>query len=84
MSMIKNVIQRIKEKFLFDHVVLCSPVNGIVKFIFSTGHAFGIKTNDGLELLVHCGIDTVNSNGKGFKILSKNREKKELVTQLLK
>ena len=59
--------------FTQDHVVLCSPANGTIKFIFSTGHAFGIKTNDGMELLVHCGIDTVNSNGKGFKILSKKQ-----------
>lgn len=59
--------------FTQDHVVLCSPVNGIVKFIFSTGHAFGIKTKEGMELLIHCGIDTVNSNGKGFKILSKKQ-----------
>lgn len=43
-----------------------SPVDGIVSSVFPTKHAVGIKTNNGAEILVHIGIDTVNLNGKYF------------------
>lgn len=43
-----------------------SPVDGEVTMIFPTNHALGIKTNDGLELLIHVGVDTVSLNGEGF------------------
>ena len=56
-----------------DKVTLCSPANGTVSVLFPTGHAFGITTKDGVEILVHCGIDTVNANGNGFKLLSKKQ-----------
>ncbi|MBQ1534916.1 MAG: PTS glucose transporter subunit IIA, partial [Erysipelotrichaceae bacterium] len=36
-------------------------------------HAFGVTTEDGVEVLVHIGIDTVNSKGEGFKILNKKQ-----------
>ncbi|MCK1259392.1 PTS glucose transporter subunit IIA [Streptococcus uberis] len=52
-------------------VVVCSPVNGKLTTIFPSGHAFGITTDDGVEILVHIGINTVESEGKGFKILKK-------------
>jgi len=35
--------------------------------IFRTGHAVGLETSNGLEILIHIGIDTVKMNGKGFK-----------------
>ena len=54
-------------------VTLCSPANGTLGVLFPTGHAFGIIMNNGTELLVHCGIDTVNANGDGFKILNKKQ-----------
>lgn len=44
-----------------------SPVSGEVVSIFPTGHAVGIKTLQGLEVLVHMGLDTVELNGMGFK-----------------
>ena len=56
-----------------DKVVLCSPANGTLSVLFPTGHAFGITTNEGVELLIHCGVDTVNANGNGFRILSKKQ-----------
>jgi len=50
---------------------IVSPCNGVITTFFPTGHAFGISRNDGLELLVHIGINTVELNGKGFKKLKK-------------
>lgn len=56
-----------------DSVVLCSPANGTLSVLFPTGHAYGITMNNGMEVLVHCGIDTVNASGDGFKLLSKKQ-----------
>ncbi|MBT1177331.1 PTS glucose transporter subunit IIA [Bifidobacterium callimiconis] len=43
-----------------------APVSGTLKTVAKTGHAFGIKTDDGIEVLVHIGIGTVRMNGTGF------------------
>jgi beta-glucoside PTS system EIICBA component len=48
------------------HIV--APVSGLVVMAAETGHAFGIKTDDGVETLVHVGIDTVRMDGKGFSV----------------
>ena len=56
-----------------DKTVLCAPANGTLTVLFPTGHAFGVTTNKGVELLVHCGIDTVNANGDGFKLCKKKQ-----------
>lgn len=45
---------------------LFSPVDGEITAAFPTGHALGIRTSYGLEILVHIGIDTVQLNGNGF------------------
>ena len=55
-----------------DKVVLHAPANGALTVLFPTGHAFGITTDGGVELLVHCGVDTVNADG-GFKVLDKKQ-----------
>ncbi|MBP2018460.1 glucose-specific phosphotransferase system IIA component [Symbiobacterium terraclitae] len=47
-----------------------SPVDGEVVNLFPTGHAVGIRTAVGLEVLVHVGIDTVKLQGRGFRILT--------------
>ncbi|WP_432403552.1 PTS sugar transporter subunit IIA [Wukongibacter sp. M2B1] len=44
-----------------------APCDGKISSIFPTNHAFGIITKEGLEILVHIGIDTVTLKGKGFK-----------------
>jgi beta-glucoside PTS system EIICBA component len=43
-----------------------APIAGMVVSAFPTGHAFGIKSDDGVEALVHIGIDTVQLAGEGF------------------
>lgn len=45
---------------------ITAPFDGEIIMMFPTKHAFGIRRSDGIEVLVHIGIDTVNSNGKGF------------------
>lgn len=60
-------------KYESDKVILCSPANGTLAVLFPTGHAFGILMNNGVELLVHCGVDTVNAKGEGFRLLSKKQ-----------
>lgn len=47
--------------------VIYSPCDGEITMVFPTKHAFGITMNDGVEVLVHIGMDTVNLNGVGFK-----------------
>lgn len=44
-----------------------APVSGNISMIFPTGHALGLVTEDGTEVLLHLGIDTVELNGAGFK-----------------
>ncbi|WP_100065490.1 PTS sugar transporter subunit IIA [Miniphocaeibacter massiliensis] len=62
------------EKILGDGVALIpksndiySPVSGKIDVIANTLHAYGIKTNDGLDVLVHVGLETIELKGKGFK-----------------
>ena len=55
-----------------DKVVLHAPASGTLTVLFPTGHAFGITTDSGVELLVHCGVDTVNADG-GFNVLDKKQ-----------
>ncbi len=45
-----------------------SPVDGEVIMAAKTGHAIGLKSTDGAEVLIHIGMDTVNMNGKGFDV----------------
>jgi PTS system glucose-specific IIA component len=45
-----------------------SPVTGKVEFAFPTKHAVGLKTDDGVEMLIHVGVDTVSLNGEGFTL----------------
>jgi len=46
--------------------IVVSPVNGEVIQFFHTKHAIGIRSETGLELLIHIGLDTVMMNGEGF------------------
>lgn len=60
-------------KYHDNKVVLCSPCNGTLSVLFPTGHAFGLTNKKDVEILVHCGVDTVKAKGEGFKILNKKQ-----------
>ncbi|ETY75408.1 beta-glucoside-specific PTS transporter subunit IIABC [Lactiplantibacillus fabifermentans] len=51
--------------------VLVAPADGTVALVFPTGHAVGLNTAAGAELLMHIGMDTVELDGKGFETLVK-------------
>ncbi len=64
------------EKMLGDGVAIApsgtqvvAPADGRLSFLMETGHAFGMKLDNGMEVLVHIGIDTVELKGRGFKPL---------------
>ncbi|CAL4042155.1 PTS glucose transporter subunit IIA [Buchnera aphidicola] len=53
---------------------IVSPINGTIGKIFKTMHAFSIQSNEGIELFVHFGIDTINLRGKGFtKVIQESK-----------
>ena len=52
-----------------------APFDGTVEFIAETKHAIGLKSDDGVELLIHVGMDTVKMNGKGFDVKTKVNER---------
>lgn len=50
---------------------LYAPVDGEIISVFPTGHAIGMKTEEGMEVLLHIGIDTVQMEGDGFQAFVK-------------
>ena len=45
-----------------------SPFDGIIEFIADSKHAIGLRSENGVELLIHVGMDTVQMNGRGFNL----------------
>lgn len=64
--------------------IVYSPVNGILIQLFPTKHALGIKTEEGLEILIHIGMDTVEMKGNGFESFISEGEKVKIGNKLLK
>ncbi|MEJ5920242.1 glucose PTS transporter subunit IIA [Corynebacterium sp. H78] len=52
-----------------------APVSGVLMTVAKTGHAFGIKTDDGVEVLVHVGLDTVKMKGEGFTVSVEKKQR---------
>ena len=55
-----------------------APVEGTVVLISDTKHAIGLRTNDGTEILIHIGLETVSLGGKGFTVLVETGDKVSL------
>ena len=47
---------------------VCSPVNGTVDMMFDTGHAVTLVSDNGIEILIHVGLETVGLEGKPFQV----------------
>ncbi|WGL97475.1 PTS glucose transporter subunit IIA [Arsenophonus sp. aPb] len=54
---------------------IVAPVDGTIGKIFETNHAFSIESDNGIELFVHFGIDTVELKGEGFTRLAEEGQK---------
>lgn len=51
-----------------------SPFDGVVEMLSDTSHALGLRSNNGVAVLIHIGIDTVKLGGKGFRVFVKEGE----------
>lgn len=60
-----------------------SPIAGEVVSVFPTGHAIGLRSNAGAEVLIHIGMDTVELNGEGFGVLVKIGDKVNIGSPLV-
>jgi glucose-specific phosphotransferase system IIA component len=65
-----------------ENIVL-SPVKGKIIQVFPTKHAIGIETDNGLEILIHLGIDTVELKGEGFNAFVKVGDRVNIGDKLL-
>ncbi|MBP2098772.1 beta-glucoside-specific PTS transporter subunit IIABC [Enterococcus rivorum] len=64
-----------------DEIV--SPVDGVVSVAFKTKHAIGLKSNTGVEILIHVGLDTVELEGEHYELLCKQNQAVKIGTPLL-
>lgn len=79
-------IERVKDKTFADQLmgkgiavmptegVVYSPFDGVVSMITPTNHAIGVTSSTGAEVLIHIGLETVELNGTGFKLLVSETE----------
>lgn len=58
-------------------VEVCAPVSGRLVKVFRTLHAFGMVSDEGVEVLVHIGLETVEMGGKGFEALAADGDRVE-------
>lgn len=64
--------------------VAVAPCDGTLTLIFKTNHAFALTLDNGVELLIHIGIDTVELNGEGFERLAEEGTKVKAGTPIIK
>lgn len=64
--------------------IIVSPVDGTVEMVFDTKHAVGLKADNGLEILIHLGVDTVNLKGEGFEVFVNAGDKVSAGDKLIK
>ncbi|MCI4129551.1 PTS sugar transporter subunit IIA [Bacillus haynesii] len=69
--------------FDFDGDTVYAPYDGKISMIANTLHAFGMKLDNGAEVLIHIGLDTVNLNGNGFKKMVEQGSKVKLGTPII-
>lgn len=63
---------------------IVAPCDGTLSLIFKTNHAFAITLDNGIELLVHIGLDTVSLDGQGFERLAEEGQKVKTGTPIVK
>ena len=63
---------------------ISAPYSGEISMVAETGHAVGMILSNGVEVLLHIGLDTVSLNGEGFHVLKKQGEKVKQGTPLIK
>lgn len=63
---------------------IVSPVDGQLTLVFGTKHAFVVTTDEGIEILVHIGIDTVSLNGEGFEKIVGEGQRVQAGTPIIK
>lgn len=61
-----------------------APADGVITVTIETKHAFGMSLENGMELIVHVGLDTVDAKGEGFEMLVKEHEHVKAGTPIIK
>lgn len=69
---------------LVEGDTIVAPADGELSLVFKTKHAFAMTLENGLELLVHIGVDTVSLNGEGFEQLAEQGTKVKAGTPIIK
>lgn len=64
--------------------IICAPQDGCIKVLFPSKHAFVLETKEGIEILVHIGLDTVNLQGEGFEAIAKVEDKVKVGDPIVK
>ena len=64
--------------------IALAPIAGDLIKLFPGGHAFGIATDDGIELIVHIGLDTVELKGEGFENIATEGQKVQVGTPVVR